>query len=220
MSYKIEKDLINRVAEKYRKAGYKVFFTPEQEYMPFDLGNYMPDLIAYKSENDGYIFEVKKDKSHVSIDQIKEVASSTDSHDGWHFILVTGDDVLPEETEEVGREAVLSWNQIISEKKKAEKYLDLDEYEIAFLIYWRAIDAMMRNYASNIKIPIERLPTYSLINNLYSQGELSIEEFDKLNRMRKFRNQLAHGLQTEIKKRDVEELQQLINDLLKEWHSN
>ncbi|MHA1226581.1 MAG: DUF4145 domain-containing protein [Candidatus Hodarchaeales archaeon] len=219
MSNLTEKDLIGRIAEKYKSDGFEVIIRPGKEYIPFDLGNYRPDLIAKKGTLGTYIVEVKKHKSDLSIDQLKEIASSTDAHEGWHFVLVTGDDVRGE-TEKISQESVFSWGQIISEKEKAVRYLKLNEYEISFFIFWRILDAMMRNYANEEYIPIDRLPTYSLINHLYSQGELSIEEFDKLNRMRKFRNQLAHGLQTEIKKRDVEELQQLINDLLKEWHSN
>jgi len=218
MSNLTENDLIKRVAEKYENDGYEVIIKPGQQYIPFDLGNYRPDLLARKGINDGYIFEIKKDKSYVSIDQIKDVASSTDAHNGWHFVLVTGDDISYKEPELDKEIPVLSWQQIASEKQKGERFILQNEYEVAFWFFWRAIDAMMRRYAREISMPIDRLPTSSLINHLYSHGELSIDQYDKLSDLRQIRNQLAHGLSAQVDDNIIKCIQKVSYELYTNWN--
>jgi hypothetical protein len=47
------------IAEKYRLQGSEVVIEPSKSLMPFDLGNYCPDLIARKGSDAGYIIELK-----------------------------------------------------------------------------------------------------------------------------------------------------------------
>ena len=50
----------------------------------------------------------------------------------------------------------------------------MGETEAAFLSLWGVLEAALRRRALQMSIPIERFPTLSLINQLYSQGELSL----------------------------------------------
>ncbi len=68
-----------------------------------------------------------------------------------------------------------------------------------------------------ITLPIERFPTPSLINHLYSQGELSIEQFDNAKSLLNVRNHLVHGFQTAELSEAVRQLQELVNELFKLW---
>ena len=77
---------------------------------------------------------------------------------------------------------------------------------------------MMRKQAEQASIPIERFPTSSLIRHLYSQGELSIEQFDKTTELLTVRNQLVHGYQSQNLEKEVVELQKLVSELLELWH--
>jgi uncharacterized protein YutE (UPF0331/DUF86 family) len=79
-------------------------------------------------------------------------------------------------------------------------------------------EAMMRKQAEQASIPIERFPTSSLIKHLYSQGELSIEQFDKTTELLTVRNQLVHGYQSQNLDKEVVELQKLVSELLELWH--
>ncbi|MGV2389048.1 MAG UNVERIFIED_CONTAM: hypothetical protein LVR29_14600 [Microcystis novacekii LVE1205-3] len=58
--------LMRRVAQRYEKEGYRVFIEPQRQTLPFNLGSYRPDLLAMKSENDGYIIEIKTNANRVS----------------------------------------------------------------------------------------------------------------------------------------------------------
>lgn len=210
--------LIARVAQKYEKDGYKVFLEPKSPNLPFDLGSYRPDLLAIKSENDGYIIEVKSSATRVSVDKFRELAETIAEHNGWHFLLVTGDDISLNEPEQKNEKILLSWKQILERKEKGEKLLSLNETEGAFLTFWGIIEAIMRKRAEQVSIPIERFPTSSLIKHLYSQGELSIEQFDKTLELLNVRNQFVHGFQTQNLENAATDLDNLVTELLGLWH--
>ena len=210
--------LMARIARKYEKDGYKVYIEPKAPNLPFDLGPYRPDLLAIKSENDGYVIEIKSKSTSVSVDRFREIAEIVAQHDGWRFLLATGDDILLNEPEQKEEKLLLSWKQILTRREKGEKLLLLGELEGAFLAFWGIVEAMMRKQAEQTSIPIERFPTSSLIKHLYSQGELSIEQFDKTMELLTIRNQFVHGFQTQDLDKAVTELQNLVSELLELWY--
>ena len=210
--------LVTGVAEKYEKEGYKVFVEPKTPNLPFDLGSYRPDLIAMKSEHDGYIIEIKSKATRVSVDQFRDLAETIAQHKGWRFLLVTGDDVAIDETERKNEQLLLSWEQIFERNEEGEKLLSIGANQSAFVLYWAILEAVMRKRAEALSIPIERFPTSSLINHLYSQGELSIDQYEKVRRLLNVRNQTVHGFQTQNLENEVVELKKLVTDLLALWH--
>ena len=210
--------LMARIAQKYEKDGYKVYIEPKTPNLPFDLGLYRPDLLAMKSENDGYIIEIKSKATYASVDRFREIAETVSQHDGWRFLLVTGDDISLNEPEQKSEKLLLSWEQILARKGKGEKLLLLGELEGAFLTFWGILEAMMRKQAEQVSLPIESFPTSSLIKHLYSQGELSIEQFDKTMELLNIRNQFVHGFQSQNLDKAVTELQKIVSELLESWH--
>lgn len=211
--------LTTRVAQKYEKEGYKVFIEPNKQNLPFNLGSYRPDLVAMKSQNDGYIIEIKSKINRVSVDQFRELAETIAKYNGWRFLLVTGDDISLGESEQNNGKILLSWEQIFAKIDNGEKLLALGESEGAFLAFWGVFEAMMRKQAEQALIPIGRFPTSSLINHLYSQGELSVEQFDKTTALHAVRNQLVHGYQSPDLDKKNSELQKLVSELLELWHT-
>jgi len=217
-SKEIHDALPARIAQKYERDGYQVYIEPDRSDLPFDLGSYRPDLLAVKSENEGYIIEIKKRADALSVERFREIAETVAQHEGWHFLLVTGDDVSPNEPKYKSREILLSWEQISARKKKGEKLLSLGEIEGAFLTFWGTLEAVMRKQAEQASLPIAYFPTSSLINHLYSQGELSVGQFDNIMELFNVRNQLAHGFQSQNLDEAVTELQNLLLKLLEAWH--
>ena len=51
----LERNRLQAIAEKYRLQGFEVVTEPSKSLIPFDLGNYCPDLIARKGLDEGYI---------------------------------------------------------------------------------------------------------------------------------------------------------------------
>lgn len=95
-----------------------------------------PDLLAIKSESDGYVIEIKSKSTSVSVDRFREIAEIVAQHDGWHFLLVTGDDISLNEPEQKSEKLLLSWKQILTRREKGESLLLLGELEGAFLAFW------------------------------------------------------------------------------------
>lgn len=208
--------LESKVAEKYRAQGFEVIFEPQKADIPFDLGTYRPDLIAKKSPNEGYIIEVKGSVSRTPIDRYREIAEIVAQHAGWSFLLVTGEDVSLSEQEEDDN-GLLTWEQMIQRQAQAERLLSLGESEGAFISLWGILEAALRQQAIKALIPIERFPTLSLINHLYSQGELSIEQFDKAKVLQAIRNRFVHGYQTPNLDEPAKQLQELVKELVELW---
>jgi hypothetical protein len=207
--------LESKVADRYRAQGFEVVLEPQPKDLPFDLGAYRPDIIARKKTGEGYLIEVKSTASRAPIDRYRDIAEQVAEHDGWRYLLVTGEDEVPGEPTPEGE--LLAWEQIVNRKTQAERLLSMGAVEGAFLSLWGVIEAALRRRAKEVAIPIDLLPTPSLINHLYSQGELSIEQFDEVKALQGIRNRLVHGYQTPDIAEPAEQLQQLAGELIAAW---
>lgn len=206
---------VSKIAEKYRQAGYTVLVDPEPEDIPFDLGTYRPNLIVKKNEAEGYIIEFNGSGRQTSIDRLKEIAEIVSENTGWRFLLITEEDaLLKDNSNEVN---LLSWQQIFTRKSQSERLISLGENEGAFLSLWGIIEALLRRRAEEVSIPIEKFPTLSLIKHMYSQGELSIQEYDRAMLLKSLRNRFIHGFQTPEINESVSELLALVNELISLW---
>lgn len=203
--------LVAKVAEKYAAQGFEVNISPRKEELPFDLGTYRPDLIAVKQPDKHYIIEVKSSASRTPVERYSEVAKLVGQHPGWSFLLVTGDEKRSYD------EDLLTWEQMTARQAQVEALLELRASEGAFLILWGILEAALRRRAGEVSIPIEHFPTSSLLNHLYSQGELSIEQFDEIKALRTFRNRFVHGYQTPEVHEPTERLEALVKQLLADW---
>lgn len=206
-----ESVLIDKVAEKYAAQGFEVNVEPRREELPFDLGTYRPDLIAVKPPDKGYIIEVKGSASQTPVERYSEVAKLVSQHPGWGFLLVTGDG------QEVDDEDLLTWEQMILRQVQVEELLKIGASEGAFLLLWGTLEAALRRRAKETRIPVEGFPTSSLLNRLYSQGELSIEQFDKIKTLQAVRNRFVHGYQTSDIHEPAKQLQAPVKQLLDTW---
>lgn len=205
---------VSKIAEKYRQEGYRVFVEPEPEDIPFDLGTYRPHLIAKRNEAEGYIIEVKGSGRQTPIERLREIAERVSQHTGWRLLLITEEDALLKDNALVN---LLSWEQIFSRRAQSERLISLGEDEGAFLLLWVIIEAVLRRRAEEVSIPIESSPTVSLIKHMYSQGELSIQEYDRAMLLKSLRNRFIHGFQTPEINESVSELLALVNELISLW---
>jgi hypothetical protein len=206
---------VSKIAEKYRQAGYTVLIDPEPEDIPFDLGTYRPNLIVKKNEAEGYIIEFNGSGRQTSIDRLKEIAEIVSENTGWRFLLITEEDaLLKDNSNEVN---LLSWQQIFSRKSQSERLISLGENEGPFLLLWVIIEALFRRRAEEVSIPIEKFPTLSPIKHMYSQGELSIQEYDRAMLLKSLRNRFIHGFEAPEINESVSELLALVNELISLW---
>jgi hypothetical protein len=209
--------LMNAVAERYRRAGYMVTAEPGSTAIPFDLGAYRPDFIARKGEFTT-IVEVKTHAQKTSFDQLRAIAEEVNRHKGWRFVLVTDEDVLASALPaEDGDGDEFSWEEISHRIEEAQRLVDLGENEAAYLILWIAFERMMRFHARRVALPVDRLAPSILIRQLYSQGELSMAQFETALSCQEVRNRIVHGFRASDLRDAVARLGTVVRELLEEW---
>src|SRR5580704_2317959 len=144
--------LINAVAEGYRLDGYEVVIEPEPNAIPFDLGGYRPDLIARKG-GVTTIVEIKSEAQKVSFDQLRSLVEEIRSHEGWRFVLITGQDVLrpglPSQDEDQ-----FSWSEVEPHVEEAMRLVEAGKQDAGYLILWITFERMLRSQARHISLPV------------------------------------------------------------------
>lgn len=213
---KIEHDKkIDSLAQDYLQQGFSVIKEPAAGAIPFDLGGYRPDLIVTKG-NVNLIIEVKTKTSHVSVDKLQSLAQEIARHDGWRFLLVTLDDVdsskIPTANDELP-----TWHQLERKLLQAQDLIAEGAIEPATLYLWSIFEAVLRKRAIAQRIPVERLQTSMLINHMYSQGEVSVNDVDLFRVFMSKRNRLAHGANEAIDPHQLALVFQTVNRILTEW---
>jgi len=211
----LERNRLQEIAEKYRLQGFNVVIEPSKSLIPFDLGNYCPDLMARKGSDEGYIIEIKNSIAKISVDRYREIAEIVAQHHGWRFLLITGEDISSDNPQDDSE--LLTWEQMLQRQEQAQRFLAMGEVEVAFWYLWGILEAAMRRQAKQVAIPIERFPANSLINHLYSQGELSMEQFDQVRVIQTVRDRLIHGYQLPNLEEPTKQLRVLVNKLIAMW---
>ena len=187
-----DSELEQRVAERYRQLGFEVIVGPKAEDLPFDLGPYRPDLVVRKSKHEGYIVEIKGTHLRIPVERYQEIAEIVSQHTGWRFLLITGEDAIKGIQELEGD--LPTWETLLRRKQEADQLVLAGQSEGAFLVLWALLEASMRIRAEQASLPVGRLPTLPLIKHLYSQGELSMSQFDSTIKLLDIRNRLVHGI--------------------------
>ena len=204
----------DKVAERYSQEGYEVVHHPTHDLLPFDLGSYRPDLLVVKPDGERYLVEVKGSHKPIPVEKYQEVAKIVSKEPGWRFLLVTNSG--PEDAL-AGERKPLEWDEIDSRVAHAERLRSLGEYEAGFLTLWTAFEAVLRKRALDEYSPLESLQVSSIINHLYSQGELSIEQSDTALGLLGIRNLIAHGFQSSTAEEAFARLETLVRELIEAW---
>ena len=209
----IHSQLEASIAKRYAELGFAVTVEPSLDLIPFDLGGYRPDMLAIKQPDQNYIIEVKASSQRISVDRFREISEVVKIHPGWRFLLVTGDDEIS-----IGEETmVLQSEQIKHGVKKVESLVGQGYSDAAFLYLWSLLEGMMRRQSIQRAIPIERLSGLSRINHLYSQGEMTRDQFHECKDLLSIRNRIAHGYQDSHIDKDCRRLLNLVLILSSEW---
>ena len=201
------------IAKRYSELGFTVTVEPSLDLIPFDLGGYRPNMLAIKQPDQNYIIEVKGSSQKVSVDRFREISEVVKAHPGWRFLLVTGDDEIS-----IGEETMLlQAEQILHGAKRAESLIAEGYSDAAFLYLWSLLEGLMRRQSIQRAIPIERMSGLSMINYLYSQGEITREQFHECKDLLPIRNHIAHGYQHAQVDEDCCRLLGLVLILSSEW---
>ncbi len=206
---------LDSLAFSYGRDGFDVLKEPKVEQLPFDLGGYRPDLIATKGET-RLIVEIKTSSSGISIDRFQSIAEEISKHSGWRFLLVTLDDVDISKIPTTNGD-LPTWSQLINKIKQVELMLGNGEIEPATLYLWSIFESALRKQAIAQNIPVERLPAAKLLNHMYTQGEISVDQVDALHELMRKRNRIAHGANEAVDAPTISALTAGIKSLVTEW---
>lgn len=199
-----------RAAELLSRAGYSVKTRIGPTDVPFDLGGYLPDMIARRGDEQ-LIVEVKSSVRHTSVERFREIAERVALEPGWRFVLVAADG-----EDEFLREA-LSWEQIRNHLRVAAKCESTGWDEAVFPSLWVAFEATLRRRAMAVKLAVESISFSALLRHLYSQGELSMGQFEKATGYLETANHVLHGFDVSGRNEVSRELADLVNTLVMEW---
>ncbi|MEA5604022.1 hypothetical protein [Nostoc sp. UHCC 0252] len=206
---------VKSLAQKYESQGFHVLTGLQTDELPFDLGNYQPDLIAIK-DGSGLVIEVKNSLSRLSVDRLQVLAEEVSKHPGWRFLLVTLEDIEAKSLPGISEE-LPSWQELEEQFDQAHKLTENEEIQSAFVCLGNIFENALRKRAIDVSIPIERFPVIGLIKHLYSLGELSISQFDLAQACFEVSNRLAHGYIENLNLPLVRNLDNLVGELLTKW---
>lgn len=207
---------IDELAVEYGAKGYKVIKEPSATDMPFNLGNYRPDLIVEK-DGGGYIFEVKTSTSQLPLDRFQNISNEVSAHPNWRFLLVSLDVQSDGSIKDSAN--FPSWEALEQNISKINVLLETQVFEAALLYLWACFEMGLRKKAFEINLPADQLPPSQLLKSIYTSGEISVDDIDLAMEFMAKRNQAAHGLPTDLNDALLRRYASFVTDLVDEWHA-
>lgn len=204
---------LQEIAGEYEARGYEVVVEPGPEKLPEFLAGFHPDLVA-RGPNESVVIEVKVGTKTAASERFRELAETIQRQPGWRFSLV----VIDPRSDEVAppTQQLLDRKEIADRLGRANELLRTGATDAAFLLMWVAVEALLRHIATREGLPLERVPSSSLMKELFSLGILSRSELAVAQRAFSVRNALVHGFETTGLDEAARELAQLAQQLLSE----
>ena len=213
VSHEAYRQKLQEIAAEYEARGYEVLVEPRPEQLPEFLAGFRPDLVA-RGPNESVVVEVKVGTQTAASERFRELAETIQRQPGWRFSLVVidprSDEVAPPTQQLLDRQA------IVDRLGRANELLKTGATDAAFLLMWVAVEALLRHIATREGLPLERVPSSSLMKELFSLGILSRSELEVAQRAFSVRNALVHGFATTRLDETSRELAQFAQKLLLE----
>jgi uncharacterized protein YutE (UPF0331/DUF86 family) len=204
---------LQEIAAEYEARGYDVLVEPGPEKLPAFLAGFRPDLVA-RGPNESVVIEVKVGTETAVSERFRELAETVQRQPGWRFSLVVIDPRSDEVTPPT--QQLLDRKDIVDRLARANELLKTGATDAAFLLLWVSVEALLRHIATREGLPLERVPSSSLMKELFSLGILSRSELDVAQRAFSVRNALVHGFQATRLDETARELARLAQQLLSE----
>jgi uncharacterized protein YutE (UPF0331/DUF86 family) len=213
VSHEAYRQKLQEIAAEYEAGGYEVLVEPRPEQLPEFLAGFRPDLVA-RGPNESVVVEVKVGTQTAASERFRELAETIQRQPGWRFSLV----VIDPRSDEVAppTQQLLARQEIVDRLGRANELLKTGATDAAFLLMWVAVEALLRHIATREGLPLERVPSSSLMKELFSLGILSRSELEVAQRAFSVRNALVHGFATTWLDETSRELAQFAPKLLLE----
>ncbi|SRR6266566_1862591 len=185
------REVLERIAQDYRRRGYEVFVEPRGKDLPPFLSDVTPDLVARRG-SEGLVIEVKSSPERVDPSQLNAIAKRVSEHPGWHFVLMATDPRGLETSNELL--SPLEEDDIKRRLEETRSLLNAGHVEAALMLGWAATEAILRLIVAREELSVDRNDTRSLLRSLASEGFIGSEDFRNLNNAFLSRGSIAHGM--------------------------
>lgn len=200
------------VAKQYEDQGYTVTFEPAQSEIPFPLHGYRPDILATKG-SERLLVEVKRAGTRVEPSRYVSIGEEAARH-GWKFLIMT---VTPEQlSPPTETPAVLPDVAAIQERLQ-----EIDDIHnvirnptLVLPALWVAYISALKSVCQKEGIRLGEITDLSLINKAYSEGVLSVEEYENARMFLKLRNEAVHSVTSAMSGDQYALLREMLDDLL------
>lgn len=203
-----------RVARKLEEEGYSIVREPDPTTIPFDLFGYRPDILAMRGD-ERLIVEVKSRHDPRNLERYKRVAEAISQHPKWRFMISTiADDFESDDAATKFDTGDFDFARVL---KKLRSLFDGENFDLAIPFLWNAYIAGMRIVGQRSGIPIDVSMDRSVLNHMYSLGEISNEEYIRAKEYLSLRNELVHRLNVKVTKEQAIEMLDFVTKKLREW---
>jgi hypothetical protein len=182
--YPFERAVLNTLLPELEADGFRVVIHPKPETLPTFLQGYQPDMVAYKA-NKNLAIEIKA-RAKASKQAERALRERFAGHPDWELRFVyappvNSDANIPVVTKQIGSEHL----------DRLEASVDAMGLAAALLTGWAVFEAAARALLpSSLTGP---QPPARLIETLASEGYVTPDEADRLRRLSRTRNEVAHG---------------------------
>ena len=184
---------LKRVADTYTRQGYQVTTRPDPPDLPAFARDFKVEIVG-KRGTEGVLVAVKRDRDEAASDSnLTRYAETTGLQKGWRF------DFAVLESEKPSSHEIDGANDF-SEEDIRKSFVDASEMvhagylRPAVITAWAGLEAAMR---SRLRAAGERAgwgaAPRGMLNELYSNGFITVDEFRKLENLFRVRNQIVHG---------------------------
>ena len=183
------KKMLSKLATEYQSHGYEVEFNASLPQLPKNLQKFRPDLVARRGD-ETVILEVKSYVEMSRDKQLAQLAKTINQIPGWRFEVV----IIKPKKEQLGTNPeLLQVSDLNNRSLIANKLMDRNEFDLALLIIWTNVEALLRHVANNEGIQLENQSTEYILKKFLSYGLLTQKVYQLFSKVLKYRNKLVHG---------------------------
>ncbi len=184
---------LKRVADSYASQGYQIVLRPGPDQLPPFAKDFKVEVVG-KRGSEGVLVAVKRNRDELAADaEVARYADAASKQAGWRLDLVVLEGVSP-----LGREARgahdFSGEDISKSLTEAEQMARMGFVPAAVITAWAGLEAAMRMRlrAAGQKAGWGTMPR-GMLNELYSSGVLTPDDFRELEKALQLRNEIVHG---------------------------
>ncbi|RZJ62864.1 MAG: hypothetical protein EON49_00895 [Acidovorax sp.] len=112
-----------------------------------------------------------------------------------------------------------TWDGLTAKLAQVRQMLGSGLDDAAAVFLWAIFDGAMRRLALTTGTPVERLPEFKMMNELYTLGFMSVTEFQIAKKFIQVHNRVAHGFRSDDRTNVVKSFAKLLSELVANWRT-